>query len=144
MSTEDEARPSGSEPSAAVQVFPNLAEALKWVTIPKMGGEEARIGGFWAVLADEYPYSAAHSMWKAELMGIHVQALASPVNGPVYARPFGWTQERTDESRTDYIVGVELVHSDGSSCYWSCQLVPPWTITPSPKAASAASTEGDD
>lgn len=95
---------------------------------PQRGGEEVRIEGFWAVRADEYPYSEAHSLWKADLMGIQVQVLAL---GPVYVRPVGWAQERIDEagrSRVDYVIGVEMVERDGSACYWSYQVVPPWEI----------------
>ncbi len=123
---------------------PTLAELLRAVPSPKKGGEEARIGGFWAVRADEYPMTETLTLWKSELLGIHCQVAVSVDDGPVYAVPFGWSTlvpEREvldeydevigmDEARTDYVVGVQLVHEDGSTCGWSLELVPSWIVGP--------------
>jgi hypothetical protein len=109
----------------------DLLQLLGRFPQPKQGGEEVRIGGFWAVLADEWPYSDTQSLWKANLMGIQTQVLTP--NGPVYAKPVGWSQEHIDEagrSRVDYIIGVDMVDRDGSTCYWNYQVVPPWEIGP--------------
>lgn len=130
--------PGGSEPSA-LTLSAVLERAASQLRLPKKGGEETRIGGYWAVLADEYPMSDVHSLWKADLMGVAVQALTRTTKGPVYAIPFGWAQRNDDGSRTDYFVGVDLVNSDGASCYVGFQHVPSWvtgTLFASPSAAS--------
>ena len=120
---------------------PSLTELLNTVPPPKRGGEEVRIEGFWAVLADEYLYSESLSLWKVGLMGMQVQVLAQ---GPVYARPVGWTQERVDEAgrpRVDYIIGVEMLDCDGSTYYWSYHLVPPWGVGTDAEGKEQATNE---
>lgn len=123
---------SGSGPGQRL----SLADLANAVKPPTKGGEEVRIGGFWAVKAEGLPMTDTLTLWRAELCGIPLQAAAATADGPVYARPFGRASNidpENDEYVGDpvaYVVGVELVHEDGSSCGWSLELVPPWIVGP--------------